>query len=529
MRRFDVFARVLIPALAALLWLAPLQAQVPALEEIQESYRVVQLSRGWVLQPLDSSDFEALEILDGAVRIDGSELSEADLRNFVGDDADWILALAAGESPRSVDRETESDDSEDGSPPEPPEAPVVDDEPFEDGREDRRRRNRRDSQVSFGSGMVIEEDESVREVVLFSGPLEVLGEVDGDVTVILGSADISGRIDGSLTVVGGSVSLASTAVIEGDVVAVGGSIRREPGSEVDGEITQVGIGEAIDIGDIRIDLGPRHLFWPSFELFDFSWFDLFGRAIGLGLLAIILLLVVLLAPNKVESVSSRAQVEPWKSGLVGLLVEVLFAPLLGLVCIVLLISIVGIPLLLFVLPLMCLAIVVFLLLGFAGVSVSMGRWLQRRFDWQGMNAYLLLVTGLFFLYGWSILGEALSVTPWPIRLTAILLLMLGFCLKYLAWTIGLGAAVLDQFSPIPTIPLDERWPGSAPAAGYAEDRAPAPAYESAISEAFHGESREQEPDTEGSGDAGSTDSGDAGSTDSDDAGSTDSDDSDKRS
>ncbi len=467
MSRFDAISRILASLLALMLLATAVGAQdVPTLEEIQQNYRVVQLSRGWVLQPLEGDDFNTLEILDGAVTIDGSELSESDLRRFVDDDADWILALAAGAAPNSRLEVEEADPAPASAPasaPQPPEPPEVDNDEQHDehqGRRDRHRyRNRRDTQVSFGSGLHIEENESVREVVLFSGPLTVDGEVDGDATVLLGSAHVDGRIDGSLVVVGGSVYLGPNSVIEGDVVAVGGGIHREPGSEVDGEITQVGVGEAIDLGDLRIDLGEPDFFWPSFELFDFSWFDLFGRAIGLGLLAIVLLFVFLLAPNKVEAISHRAQLEPWKSGLVGLLVEVLFAPLLGLVCIVLLISIVGIPLLIFVLPLMCLAIVFYLLLGFAGVSLSTGRWIQKRFDWQGLGGYLLLMAGLFFLYGWSILGEAMSVTPWPIRLTAILLLMLGFCLKYLAWTIGLGAAILDQFSPIPQTPGVAAWTG----------------------------------------------------------------------
>ena len=462
MSRFDAFSRISALFLAWMLLAAAASAQnVPSLEEIQQDYRVVQLSRGWVLQPLEGDDFDTLEILDGAVTIDGAELSEADLRRFVDNDADWILAMAAGDSPRSEDEASDSPPD----PPLPPDTPEFSEgEPGEDDerRSRRRYRNRRDTQVSFGSGLRIEKDESVREVVLFSGPLIVDGEVDGDATVILGSAKVRGRVDGSLVVIGGPIHLGPDSVIDGDVVSVGGGIRREPGSEVDGEITQVGIGEAIDLGDLRIDLGRPNIFWPSFELFDFSWFDLFGRAIGLGLLGIILLLVLLLAPNKVEAISERAKLEPWKSGLVGLLVEVLFAPLLGLVCIVLLISIVGIPLLIFILPLMCLAMVVYLLLGFAGVSLTTGRWIQRRFDWQGLGKYLLLMIGLFFLYGWSILGEAMSITPWPIRLTAILLLMLGFCLKYLAWTIGLGAAVLDQFSPLPSPPGLETWDGRPP-------------------------------------------------------------------
>ncbi|MEO1087650.1 MAG: hypothetical protein AAFY88_25730 [Acidobacteriota bacterium] len=160
--------------------------------------------------------------------------------------------------------------------------------------------------------------------------------------------------------------------------------------------------------------------------------------------------------------------EPWKSGLVGLIIEVLFAPLLLLVVVLLVISIVGIPLLVVVPPLFGLLLVVFFTLGLTGSALWAGERMADRFDLRDLNPYLLLGLGLALIYGWSILGEAMSFTPWPIRATAFILLFFGFLVKYVAWTVGLGAAVLDQFSPVPVAPSWEKTGG--PADGDPRDR-----------------------------------------------------------
>ena len=427
---------------------------VPPLTEIEQHYDAVELSRGWVLRPLEDGDFQTLEILDGEIVIDGVTVDEDGLRRYVDRDADWILQLAAGQAPGSFEAETFDT-------PEPPPTPALDENEDEDDPRRRRRherRHRRDSQVSVATSMVVESDETVQDIVLFSGSLDVRGEVEGDATVILGSARVSGHIDGDLVVVGGSITLEPTAEIDGEVVAVGGAVRRKPGAKVDGEITQVGVGESIHLGDFNIDIDPPDFFRPIFE---FSLFDLFGRAVGLGFLTVVLLIFLFLAPNKIGRIRHRAELEPWKSGLVGLLVEILFVPLIFMVCIVLLISIVGIPLLIFVVPLMLVAMMIYLLLGFAAVCLQLGNMLGARFGRAALSPFLALAAGLFFFYLWSIIGAALSSTPFPISLVAVLLLMFGFCLKYVGWTVGLGAAVLDQMAPLPSYGSTdaERWSG----------------------------------------------------------------------
>ncbi|MCG8458045.1 MAG: hypothetical protein MI919_17345, partial [Holophagales bacterium] len=359
--RARTFAWVLVFA-AAVAWVQPPAAWAQEGGEVEIRDRIEELVRqleqrfdlspegdGYVLEPEDArDDFAVVEVRPGTggtggVSIDGVPVDREDLRRFVDADAQSILDLADLVAALAEAGETGADASEE-----------------ERGdRAERWDRSGNDVQVSFGSDLVVEEWERVDEVVLVGGPLEVRGRVDGQATVILGSAVVSGRIDGDLTVVGGSIHLQSGAQVEGDVVVVGGGLRREDGARVDGEVVQVGVGEGIEVGGTRIETGDWGWDWPEVDPFGFAAWDLVSRIFRTILVAIVMVFLVLVAPIRVSRIAERARVEPWKCGLVGLVTEVLFFPLLGLVTILLLVSIVGIPLLVVVPPLMVLLLVFF--------------------------------------------------------------------------------------------------------------------------------------------------------------------------
>lgn len=424
---------------------------------LEERFEVIDLSIGWVLRPRDGrDDFAKLEILEGRILVDGVEIEEEDaLRRFVDEDAERVLVLAEVSPDRLAGTPAAPE------PPDAPDAPAIDEDAVDDARaaareearEERRRERRErrgdDARVSFGTSLRIEEDEAVREVVLIVGDLEVLGDIDGDATVVGGSAEVEGRVDGSLVVVGGSIRLGSDAVIDGDAVAVGGGIHREPGAVIDGEVVQVNFGDSFDFGDVHIGTPG----WPSpGDFFSGSWWDFVGNVFGILFLLLLLVPFVFVAPGRTRAVGERARREPWKAGLVGVVIEVLFLPLLLLVFVVLMVSIVGIPLVLVVIPLLVLGLALYFLMGLAGVSIELGQWVDRRFRWNTLSPYLLLVLGVVLVQCWALLGEVLSFLPWPIRVSAILLVFLGLLAEYVAWTVGLGAAVLHQFSPLPEGP-----------------------------------------------------------------------------
>ncbi len=77
--------------------------------------------------------------------------------------------------------------------------------------------------VRMGQDVVIEAGETVEEVVVIGGDLEVRGQVEGDAVAV-----------------GGSVMLGPGAMVGGDAVSVGGSLDIDPGAIVEGDEVEVG-------------------------------------------------------------------------------------------------------------------------------------------------------------------------------------------------------------------------------------------------------------------------------------------------
>lgn len=475
-------ARGRVPLAACLAVAALLAAAMPAaaapfgltdetaealLAELEGRYDVIVLTRGYVVRPLESNGFELVEIGAEGVLVDGERYDLDQLRGLVGDDAEILFALAgdvdaltsrAELRSRIEDRQLETArEIEESIRRQVEELERLDRERSREVSEELGRRRRRPSRtvrtetrVSLGSSLTVEENESASDVVVILGPLTVQGEVRGDTVVVLGSAEVNGRLDGALTVVGGNVSVGPDAIIDGEVICVGGLVHRAPGAEIEGEITE------ISVAPLSIDL-PGFDFegWTPFEGWRFSrrgfkWFDFVGTLFQTAFLAVLILLTVLVARRRVDSVAHRARTEPWKSGLVGLVVEVLIVPVLMLVSLLLVISVVGIPVLMVLVPLTFLVLVVLFFLGYAGVAVALGRAVPGgRFAARSWSPFLAVLIGLVLIQVWQIVGESLTFAPGVIRFSGILLIIFGFLLKYTAWTVGLGAVMLDRFSPLP--------------------------------------------------------------------------------
>ncbi|MCG8462215.1 MAG: hypothetical protein MI919_38515, partial [Holophagales bacterium] len=106
--------------------------------------------------------------------------------------------------------------------------------------------------------------------------------------------------------------------------------------------------------------------------------------------------------------------------------------------------------------------VFFFFLGFTGVALGLGRLLGERLGLGSLAGVVLVLLGLVMVDVWSLIGEIASLLPWPLRFFALMLLVGGFLFKYLAWTTGLGAALLEQFSPLPAGAYEGVRHGSAP-------------------------------------------------------------------
>jgi len=189
--------------------------------------------------------------------------------------------------------------------------------------------------------------------------------------------------------------------------------------------------------DIDVDVKPvRSAFGLAWELF------------GVAVLALLAALTLLVVRRPVERVGEQAAREPWKSGLVGLLCQILFFPLLIVLVVILVISIVGIPFLL-LLPFALLALVLVGLMGYTAVALRLGEWSGDRFGWSLASPIITLLVGIALLEAWTLVGELLGMGPGPIKFFAVMFGVFGALVCYAAWTVGFGAAVLSRFGSTP--------------------------------------------------------------------------------
>ena len=305
---------------------------------------------------------------------------------------------------------------------------------------ERQRRTVRRNIVRFGGDVHVPVDERlVGEVVLIGGRLRVDGEVTRDVTVI-----------------GGSAEFGPEAVARRDVTIVGGGVTRHPGARFDQGLNEVSFnGLDFDVSGLGSGQGFRWPRPPAPMLYRSG--DLMGTFIRFAFLGLLGSVVLLVASGSTRRVAERVTREPVKAGVVGLLAQLLFLPLLIIGMVVLVVTIIGIPLLALV-PVVCVAALVVLVLGFTGVVQLVSRVLAR----GERSDFMLFWAGLVLLMTPALFGDALDLIGGPFRLFAVILGVTGFLLEYLAWTTGSGAVILNWFggvaapaggaSPPPPIP-----------------------------------------------------------------------------
>lgn len=139
----------------------------------------------------------------------------------------------------------------------------------------------------------------------------------------------------------------------------------------------------------------------------------------------------------------RAASEPMKAGAVGLLIQLLFFPVLIATIVVMVVTIIGIPLFVLV-PFALLAFALLFLIGFTAVAYDVGRLAVSRFGGEGRNPYFAAAIGIALVLSPVLLSRLVGFGGllWSITWT---LLLLGLVTEYVAWTVGLGAVALVRF------------------------------------------------------------------------------------
>ena len=507
-------SRPVCPVLVLLLALGGLAiagaAETESLAELraglESRFEILELSDRVVLTlPADEPGPRAVEVAGSMIALDGEAVGTDELRARLGAEAaGWVLAfaeldeaarrelLAAPAPAAGIEEVAEAvaGSVAEGVAESVAERVAAAEEAAAAAREKRRsepRRPRRtgDSEVAFAGSLTVEKDEVTEDVLVVGGVLKVVGRVEGEATVLGGSANIEGVVEGDVTAVGGTVRLESGSWVHGDVTSVGGRVYREDGARVDGEVEQVPLS-----ADLRFGPWTNWKHWRHYGDYGKFEFAPWGWLTGLGwklfkvlFLAALAWVSLLLARGPIDRMERRIEAEPWKTGLVGLLAQVLFVPAVIMLTVFLAISIVGIPLLL-LLPFLLLAVLVVGWLGLVAVAGRVGSWAEGRFGWTLGSPFWVVLVGFVLLASLSLVGQILDFGVAPMRFLAALFGFFGAIVGFAAWTIACGAAVLTRFGtaeswsraesftaplpPLPPLPTTGRPAGGGETAEEAE-------------------------------------------------------------
>jgi hypothetical protein len=260
------------------------------------------------------------------------------------------------------------------------------------------------------------------------------------IVVIGGDATIDGRADDDVVVIGGTLRVGPKAVVGGDVVTVGGDAEIDPAATVRGKVdTAVVVWPDVDWG----------IGWPIWRETAQSWGGwwpfaaLSATVLRLSVVLIVSLLLAVVAPGWVRSMGIRAS-SAVSSGLLGAVAEILFVPVLVAVVIGLAISIVGIPLLGAIPFALALGVLAWTG-GFAAVAACLGARLRGSSVATSTSLVTDLLIGFIVISALTVIAHVIAVGPGWMTPFGWIMRAGGIAVEYVAWTVGLGAALSGRF------------------------------------------------------------------------------------
>jgi hypothetical protein len=377
--------------------------------QLADRYDIVALQQGIALVPKrPESKIRMVQIINGAVTVDGETLTSAQLRDRLGADAASVIQLTYLSAAEL--RQLASPESPLPPPSSLPPPPALPERPA-------RAVNRQDIvRIGGNDTIVVKENERVQGDVVAIGPaVNIDGEVSGDVVSVIGK-----------------VKLGPHAIVRGDLTTVGGALDRDSQAQVFGDTNEVGVGQAAARVAPRINV-PNLLFGTFASRMGRLTMTI-ARVLMFVLFALI---VTAIGYRPVQQIGGRILAEPVRAGLVGLLAEILFVPVLCVTILGLVISIIGIPLLILV-PFAIILIGVMMLVGYTAAAYIAGGWALQRFGRSERSPYVAVAIGIVVIAGLTLLGRlfALAVGGFGAPLYFV-----GYLIEYLAWTVGFGAAI----------------------------------------------------------------------------------------
>jgi hypothetical protein len=289
-----------------------------------------------------------------------------------------------------------------------------------------------------------ESEEGEKEIIIRKGDIVKFGEsieieanelVEGDVVAIGGAIVVRGSVEGDVVSIGGNVQLDSTSVVEGDVCSIGGSVNGVEGCIIGGDEISIGPGFVL----------PHHFGGPGFAkpFFMKKTFSVIGKVVRIAILIIIALLLVVFLPKPMARVENTVRHKFFATLGFGILGEILICPLL----VALAVSVIGIPFI----PLAILALIAGLIFGYTGVSLLVGNTFVERLKMKSTSPLTAIIFGVILIELVSLLGRLVGLGGgmgmWGGIFQGIgtLVIILGFIVTYVAWTLGLGSMIITRF------------------------------------------------------------------------------------
>ena len=245
------------------------------------------------------------------------------------------------------------------------------------------------SLVKVGDNVIVPDGADIKSAVSVGGSVTVLGHVSEDVVSV-----------------GGSVFVKETGVVDGSVVSVGGKVIKETGAVIKGDVVEVGMaGVGPAIGFFTKGGMFKGLFLLSFLAF-------------LGFVVLVVILVSLFTPQ-LGRISSFIESNLTKNLLWGILIAVLFIPIL----LLLIVSIVGIVLI----PVWAIVFAAAAIFGYVAAGHLLGKKVLITARITGQSMLVETLIGVVLL-------SIVSLVPF-----------LGGLIKAIAAAIGLGGVYLTRF------------------------------------------------------------------------------------
>ena len=228
-----------------------------------------------------------------------------------------------------------------------------------------------------GHNLTIGKDETVNDVVVLGGSLDVYGHVTGDISVTGGSLHIhdGAHVEGDATAIGGSVVVDDKAEVEGDVDVMGGSVKRGDRRAAAAEGAE---GHKKDPGD--------HEDEPNAEGLKDRFVSAGSAVTRSAFLFIFGAILLALATARMETLRVEVAARPMRSFAIGVLGCIAAVVITVVLCV----TLIGIPVVLFAIPIAVFASYA----GLVAVLSTVGEALLRH---RTKNPYLHLAAGCVLL------------------------------------------------------------------------------------------------------------------------------------